>query len=188
MYKNEKNLYIIAGANGSGKTTFASQFAIQENINFINADEIAKSFMSDKIQNVKIKAGRQFFKELKILLKQEKPFIVETTLSGKYMINVIKEAKIKGFIIKLIYLFLETTDENIFRVKNRALQGGHNVPVEDILRRFHRSRDLFWHLYKNIVNEWVLIYNGDNSFEIVADNKDIYDDELLKKFIGTING
>jgi hypothetical protein len=62
------------------------------------------------------------------------------------------------------------------------------VPVEDILRRFHRSRDLFWHLYKNIVNEWVLIYNGDNSFEIVADNKDIYDDELLKKFIGTING
>ncbi len=62
------------------------------------------------------------------------------------------------------------------------------MPVEDILRRFHRSRDLFWHLYKNIVNEWVLIYNGDNSFEIAADNKDIYDDELLKKFIGTING
>ena len=37
-----KTLYIIAGANGSGKTTFAMTYSQLKNLHFINADEIAK--------------------------------------------------------------------------------------------------------------------------------------------------
>jgi predicted ABC-type ATPase len=54
-------LYIIAGANGSGKTTFAKEFSKNKNLNFINADEIAKELDSENLTKYKIKAGKLFF-------------------------------------------------------------------------------------------------------------------------------
>lgn len=178
-----KTLYIIAGANGSGKTTFASQFASQENINFINADEIAKKYDPADIQKYKVKAGKEFFLELEVSLQGNDTFIIETTLSGKYLIQVIKKAKAKHFRITLIYLFLETEKENIYRVKNRVLKGGHHVPTEDVIRRYHRSRKLFWSTYRHLVDEWLLFFNGDDNFELVADTHENYDDTLLRQFL-----
>ena len=178
-----KTLYIIAGANGSGKTTFASQYANQENLKFINADEIAKKYDPDDIQKYKIKAGKEFFKELNISLQADDSFIIETTLSGKYLIQVIKKAKENSFKTTLIYLFLETEKENIYRVKNRVLKGGHHVPTQDIIRRYHRSRKLFWSVYRALVDEWLLFFNGDDNFELVAVTHEVYDDTLLKQFL-----
>lgn len=176
----KKTLFIVAGANGSGKTTFAKNFTDNEKIKFINADEIAKIYDPNDIQKYKVKAGKQFFKELKISLDDEYSFAIETTLSGKYLVDVIKDAKEKGFFVSLIYLFLEEKEENILRVKNRVLKGGHNVPSEDIIRRYHRSRELFWNVYKNMVDDWSVIFNGDESFDIVAQNDEIYDEELFE--------
>ena len=59
-----KTLYIISGANGSGKTTFASNYSNLLNIEFINADEIAKQFDPNDIQKYKIKAGKEFYRRL----------------------------------------------------------------------------------------------------------------------------
>ncbi len=179
----KKTLFIVAGANGSGKTTFAKNFTDNEKIKFINADEIAKIYDPNDIQKYKVKAGKQFFKELKISLDDEYSFAIETTLSGKYLVGVIKEAKEKGFFVSLIYLFLEEKEENILRVKNRVLKGGHNVPSEDIIRRYYRSRELFWNVYKNMVDDWSVIFNGDESFDIVAQNDEIYDEELFEILI-----
>ena len=178
-----KTLYIIAGANGSGKTTFALNFAQLENLKFINADEIAKEYDPNDIQKYKMKAGKKFFQELHLSLTQEKSFIIETTLSGKYLIKIIKEAKKKNFRVSLIYLFLETNTENIYRVKNRVLRGGHNVPTEDIVRRYYRSRNLFEHVYKDLVDEWMLFFNGDDNFELVENQDELYDEELKKLFL-----
>lgn len=178
-----KTLYIIAGANGSGKTTFALNFAQLENLKFINADEIAKEYDPNDIQKYKMKAGKKFFEELHLSLTQEKSFIIETTLSGKYLIKIIKEAKKKNFRVSLIYLFLETNTENIYRVKNRVLRGGHNVPTEDIVRRYYRSRNLFEHVYKDLVDEWMLFFNGDDNFELVENQDELYDEELKKLFL-----
>lgn len=177
-----KTLYIIAGANGSGKTTFAANYAKIENLKFINADEIAKQYDPNDIQKYKVKAGKTFFKELENALLQNDSFIIETTLSGKYLVNIIEKAKESHFIIVLIYLFLETETENIYRVKNRVLNGGHNVPIEDIIRRYHRSRKLFLTQYKDKVDKWMLFFNGDDNFELVADNHEIYDNELFNLF------
>ncbi len=178
-----KTLYIIAGANGSGKTTFALNFAQLENLKFINADEIAKEYDPNDIQKYKMKAGKKFFEELHLSLTQEKSFIIETTLSGKYLIKIIKEAKKKNFRVSLIYLFLETNTENIYRVKNRVLKGGHNVPTQDIVRRYYRSRNLFEHVYKDLVDEWMLFFNGDDNFELVENQDELYDEELKKLFL-----
>ena len=178
-----KTLYIVAGANGSGKTTFASVFAKVENLKFINADEIAKQYDPNDIQKYKVKAGKAFFRELENSLQESDSFIIETTLSGKYLIEVIRKAKEKEFSIVLIYLFLETEKENIYRVKNRVLKGGHHVPTQDIIRRYHRSRKLFWSVYRALVDEWLLFFNGDDNFELVAVTHEVYDDTLLKQFL-----
>lgn len=129
---DNKILYIIAGANGSGKTAFALNYIELNNLHFINADEIAKQYDPDDISKYKIKAGKEFFKQLDDSLTKEKSFIIETTLSGKYLKKVINKAKNNNFKIVLIYLFLETDTENILRVKNRVLNGGHDVPTDDI--------------------------------------------------------
>lgn len=182
-----KTLYSVAGANGSGKTTFALNFAELDNLKFINADEIAKKYDPNDIQKYKVKAGKEFFFELDKSLKEEYSFIIETTMSGKYLIKIIDEAKKKAFNVTIIYLFLETNKENIYRVKNRVLKGGHDVPEVDIIRRYYRSRKLFWNTYKDMSDKWLLFFNGDDNFEIVADMNEVFDEELMKLYLEEVN-
>ncbi len=178
-----KSFYIVAGANGSGKTTFAINFAKLESVKFINADEIAKEYDPNDIQKHKLKAGKKFFQELESSLRENRSFVIETTLSGKYLIKYIEQARDNGFTINLIYLFLESKEENIYRVKNRVLKGGHDVPIDDIIRRYKRSKNLFWTTYRQIVDEWVIFFNGGDSFEPVASNKETIDEDLLQIFL-----
>jgi len=179
---NNKTLYIIAGANGSGKTTFALNYKELNDLHFINADEIAKSYDPNNLEKYKIKAGKEFFRQLNLSLHENKSFIVETTLSGKYLIKVIEKAKVNKFNIVLIYLFLEDDSEHILRVQNRVLNGGHNVPVKDIKRRYIRSRELFVNLYKNMVDKWILFFNGDDNYELVVNDEQIFNDEKYDFF------
>jgi len=176
-------LYIIAGANGSGKTTFAKEFSSKNNFYFINADEIAKELDAKNIIKYKFKAGKIFFEQFDTKLLLGKSFVIETTLSGKYLLKYINKAKELHYKVILIYLFLEEPATNIDRVKNRVLNGGHNIPKNDIIRRFYRSKNLFCSLYKNIVSSWTIYYNSNEIFEKVADNAKILDDEKYNKFI-----
>lgn len=188
MINNQKTLYIIAGANGSGKTTFALSYTALNNLYFINADEIAKSYDPKDISKYKVKAGKEFFRRLELSLNQDKSFMIESTLSGKYLQDVINRAKSKNFRVVLIYLFLETDQENILRVQNRVLNGGHDVPVDDIKRRYTRSRNLFWNTYKDMVDSWMLFFNGDDNYELVAEDGDTIDHEYYNLFIkGVVN-
>ena len=61
----------------------------------------------------------------------------------------------------------------IARVRNRVMAGGHDVPEEDIVRRFYRSKRNFWLIYKNLVDKWDLFYNsGDNLQEVASGQSD----------------
>ena len=119
-------------------------------------------------------------------MSQNNSFILETTLSGKYLQKVIYKAKEAGFYISLIYLYLDSDSENILRVKNRVLAGGHNVPEVDIIRRYERSKYLFLYLYRQIVDEWSLFYNGDDKFELIANHKMIIDESTYNNFLKDI--
>ena len=178
-----KTLYIIAGANGSGKTTFAMSYSHLKNLHFINADEIAKEYDPNDLERYKIKAGKEFFRQLETNLEKNESFIIETTLAGKYLIGVIEKAKRKRFNVVLIYLFLDDATENILRVKNRVLNGGHDIPVEDIKRRYVRSRKLFLSLYKNMVDTYLVFFNGDDNYELVAEDNEILDEDLYLQFL-----
>jgi len=176
-------LYIIAGANGSGKTTFAKSFAIIHNMHFINADEIAKELDPENITKHQVKAGRIFFQELHKRLNEKKSFIVETTLSGKYLVKYIKQAQVNGFDVEMIYLFLDKPESNISRVSHRVLNGGHHVPKDDIIRRFYRSKEMFMHIYKDLVDKWIIYYNSDEITEKIATDTMIYDNKKWQDFI-----
>lgn len=176
-------LYIIAGANGSGKTTFAKSFASIHKMHFINADEIAKELDPENITKHQVKAGRIFFQELKKRLDEHHSFIIETTLSGKYLVKYIKKAQSNGFEVEMIYLYLQKPIANISRVATRVLRGGHHVPKDDIIRRFYRSKELFMYVYKDIVDKWIMYYNSDEVSEKIATNEMIYDNKKWQEFI-----
>ena len=183
----EKILYLIAGANGSGKSTLASELLPSENIDFLNADDIAKSLCPDHIESVMIQAGKILLKRLTHLLNSNKSFAIETTLSGKNHIKTIKRAKEVGFKVVLIYSFLDNPTLCEKRIKIRVLNGGHDIPKDDIIRRFYRSKKNFLDVYKDIVDEWNLFYNGASEYILVAqcanNTLEIFNDNLYNKFI-----
>ena len=132
----KKILYIIAGANGSGKSTLASELLPSENLDFLNADEVAKEICPENIESVKIKAGKIVLSRLEKLLNTEKSFAIETTLSGKNHIKTIERAKKIGYQVVLIYSYLDSPILCENRIKIRVLNGGHNIPKEDSIIDF----------------------------------------------------
>ncbi len=136
MTNCNKVLYIIAGANGSGKSTLAEILLKEKKLEFLNADEIAKEISPNVINSVPISAGKEYFKRLGIFLKSGKSFAIESTLSGSNIIRIIKKAKQQDYKIIIVYSFLQNCTTCIERVKKRVENGGHNVPGEDIVRRY----------------------------------------------------
>ena len=155
-----KNVIIIAGPNGSGKTTFASEYLRDSMISeYISADAIAEKLVSnpEEFGKVRIQAGRLFFQEIYRLIETEKDFIVEVTLSGKGFERIISRLKRAGYTVAIVFIFLKSAETCVARVRNRVIAGGHHVPTEDIVRRFYRSKYNFWHIYKNRVDRWQYI-------------------------------
>lgn len=186
----EKVFYLVAGANGSGKTTLSKKLLPADNLVFLNADEIAKSINPDNIESVKISAGKEVFKRLRIILEKGENFAMETTLSGKLHLKIIEQVRKFGYKVVLIYAFLDNPELCINRIKVRVKMGGHNIPDEDVRRRYVRSKNNFWNLYKDESDEWLLFYNGgDKYFEIahgIVGNIDILDKDLYDNFIKDI--
>ena len=157
---SENKLYIIAGANGSGKSTIAKELLKNEDLAFLNADDIAKGLSPDNIEKVKITAGKKLFEELNELFLVRKSFAIETTLSGAVHIKTIRRAKEAGYKVYLLYVYLDNVEMCIERIKARVKQGGHFIPDDDVRRRYIRSLNNFRNVYKDLADGWFLYYNG----------------------------
>jgi predicted ABC-type ATPase len=183
-----KELIILAGANGSGKTTVANKILKDKDYEFLNADEIEKTLEAG--EKSPLKAGRIFFQKLNQYIDENKSFIIETTLSGNYLLKFITQLKKKHYKITLIFVFLESPLVCIDRIKYRVKKGGHNVPDEDVKRRYYRGKENFWNEYKSKVNDWYLFYNSNQNPERVAFGSSksfvVENEKLFKKFLKDI--
>ncbi len=139
-----KNCVIVAGPNGSGKTTFAKAYLETYTYEYVNADDIAFHLNPEQPEKVRIQAGRLFFRKLSAMTEQGKEILIETTLSGQCFQRIMNQLRQTGYIITVIFIFLENPDLCIARVKKRVQNGGHDVPEPDIIRRFYRSINNFW--------------------------------------------
>lgn len=185
--KDNKLLYIIAGANGSGKSTLAEVLLKEKKLEFLNADEIAKQIAPEAINSVPISAGKIYFQRLDEYFRNNKSFAVESTLSGNNIVRIINKARKQNYKIILVYSFLQNCTICIERVKKRVENGGHNVPEEDIIRRYYKSVIKFWDEYRLIVDGWTMFYNGYDYAPVIVsfgekDNFDIINKEMQRNF------
>ena len=166
----EKICYIIAGPNGAGKTTFAREFLPQEVhcLNFINADMIAEGLAPFIPEKAAIKAAKLMIQQIDECIGRGESFAFETTLSGRAYIKKINTMRSKGYRIIIYFLKLPSVDLAIKRVKFRVSQGGHNVPVKDITRRFQRSWTNFQEVYRELADNWIVFDTSGNHPVIIA--------------------
>ena len=166
-----KILYIIAGPNGAGKTTASYTILpeIFECKEFVNADEIARGISPFNPENVGVRAGRIMLSRIQELLDNEDSFAFETTLSTKSYTGLIKKAKEKDYEIILLFLTLDSQELAIKRVETRVKEGGHNIPIEVIKRRFENGLDNLFNLYIPIVDKWIIIDNSGENFEVIGE-------------------
>ena len=164
-------MYVIAGCNGAGKTTASytilpDMFSCKE---FVNADEIAKRLSPSNPEVAAIHASRLLKARVAELIEKSEDFGVETTLATRTLVQVIKEAQNKGYLVTLIYFWLKLPQLAVERVKRSVASGGHNVPEKTILRRYDLSISHLISLYIPICDYWMIVDNSSAPSAMIAE-------------------
>lgn len=136
-------LIIIAGPNGSGKTSVTSKLLnhkwVEECV-YINPDNIAKDLFGDwNNQDAVLNAAVYSTKWREDCLAEMKSLIFETVLSSPEKIAFVEKAKQKGYFIRLFFIGTDNPKINASRIAQRVLEGGHDVPISKIISRYSKS-------------------------------------------------
>ncbi len=163
--KNSPKLYIVAGANGAGKTT--SSLSVFPEIlkckEYINADSIAKALSPFNPESVSIEAGKIMLNRINNLIFDKSDFAFETTLASKSILGIIKKAKSNNYKIIILFFYLNSYKIAFQRVSARVKEGGHSIPRDVIERRYFRG---VFNLMKTFINNCDFCSIVDNSSSV----------------------
>jgi predicted ABC-type ATPase len=134
-----RQLWVLAGGNGAGKTTFYNLYLAKYGIKFVNADLIAKDIDPEKTEGLSYHAATLAAKIREDLISQGVSFCFETVFSHESKIDFIAQAKANGYKIILVYIHLFDSSLNEARVKQRVSEGGHDVTTVKIHSRIPRT-------------------------------------------------
>jgi predicted ABC-type ATPase len=126
---------------------------------FVNADVIARGLSAFDPDAVAIAAGRVMLVRLRELAVQRNSFAFETTLASRTFAPWLRNLAASGYDIHLVFLWLSSAELAIERVADRVRNGGHNIPVEVVRRRYLAGIRNFFSLYQSLTTTWV-IYNS----------------------------
>ena len=136
-------LIVIAGPNGSGKTSVTSKILHHEwleDSEYINPDNVARDVFGDwNNQESVLKAANYCNEWRELCLAEHRSHIFETVMSAADKVDYILRAKDAGFFIRLFFVSTESPTINAKRVAQRVLDGGHDVPIPKIISRYDKS-------------------------------------------------
>jgi predicted ABC-type ATPase len=143
MKIEQPKLIIIAGPNGSGKTSVTGKILEHqwiENCVYINPDNIAKDVFGDwNSPEAVIKAANKAAELREEYLLKKEGILFETVLSAGDKLDYIKRAKETGYFIRLFFVGTDHPSINASRIARRVMEGGHDVPISKIVSRFDKS-------------------------------------------------
>lgn len=141
--EHKPELIIIAGPNGSGKTSVTQRFLHHEWADgtiYINPDQIAKDLFGNWNDKTAVLKAADYCAELREkCLTEKKSFVFETVFSAQDKIDFVIRAKEAGFFIRLFFISTANPAINASRIANRVMKGGHDVPITKIISRYYKS-------------------------------------------------
>ena len=178
MTNRRPTLCVVAGPNGSGKTTTTIQLLNNEwaaDSLYINPDNIAQEMFGDwNSPEAVLKAAEKATQMRYECLEQGRDFVFETVFSSPEKLEFLKKAKETGFFIRFFYVCTSDPSINVARITQRYLNGGHEVPISKVISRY----------YKSLLNAEEAIAFVDRAY--VYDNS--IDDQLPRLLYRTIDG
>lgn len=136
-------LIIIAGPNGSGKTSITQKFLHHEWADgtiYINPDQIANDMFGNWNDSEAVLKAAKYCAELREkCLTERKSFVFETVFSAQDKIDFVLRAKQAGFFIRIFFISTSDPSINAARIAKRVMKGGHDVPITKIISRYNKS-------------------------------------------------
>ena len=126
---------------------------------FVNADFMAAGLNPFRPGMAALRAGKLMLEMIDEYVKKGESFALETTLSGRGYARKIPRWREQGYWVKLYFLTLPSPEIALSRVRQRVLEGGHDVSAETVRRRFHAGLSNFETIYRHLVDEWVMYDN-----------------------------
>jgi predicted ABC-type ATPase len=140
---------------------------------FVNADEIARGLSPFQPETVAIEAGRVMIDRIENLLKENSTFAFETTLATRSYKNTILKAQSAGYNVTLLFFWLQTSELAKERVQKRVSEGGHNIEVDVIERRYLSGIRNLFDIYLPIADEVLIFDNSEERrHELIAEKLD----------------
>ena len=143
MTERRPTLCVVAGPNGSGKTTTTVQLLNDEwtaESLYINPDNIAQESFGDwNSPEAVIKAAEQATQQRYDCLQQGRDFVFETVFSSAEKLEFLKKAKEVGFFIRFFFVCTSDPAINVARITQRYINGGHEVPISKVISRYYKS-------------------------------------------------
>ena len=140
---DKPRLIVVAGPNGSGKTSITQQLLMHEWMGgcvYVNPDFIARDEFGDwNSPEAVIKAAERATEIREHCLTSGLSLAFETVLSAPDKLDFISRAKDAGFFIRLFFVGTDDPSINAKRVAMRVMEGGHDVPIPKIIARYTRS-------------------------------------------------